>query len=131
MKAGDSTDPSKRRWIRRLVAVLGVALVAAALVIVSSYHSATLGLTVSNGEPYPVQIVLSVNGAVVFNQTLDGGASWSGSHALNWFAPVNPWSCESVKIAGHTNPGLPPINDTLSICSGQPVSVAFSAGGKG
>ena len=124
-------DPSRRRRFRRVAAVIGVILIAAVLVVVTSFHSATLGLTVANDERYSVQFTLFVDGAVVFNQTLGAGQSWSANHALAWFAPVDPWSCETVVVTGHTNAGLHPINDTFPICSGQPISLNFSAGANG
>ncbi|HEV2166154.1 MAG TPA: hypothetical protein VGS23_04140 [Thermoplasmata archaeon] len=124
-------ESAKRRRTRRWIAGIGVVLIAAVLVSVSSFHTAALDLTIKNDAHGAVRVFLSVNGATVFNQTLDAGASWSTTHALSWFAPLDPWSCERVVVVGHTGAGPAPINDTFPVCSGQPVNVTYSTGSGG
>lgn len=120
-----STSPRRKR---RVTLGVGLGLVTAILVTFSSYHSATVQLSVSNHLAYPVFMTFIVNGMQVYNQTMYPGASWHSTLTLNWVGLINPWSCESFPVVGHTNTGNPSENGQAMACSGQPSSVAFSVG---
>jgi hypothetical protein len=118
----------RRKMLRPAIAVaLGVIIVI--LIVATSYHSATVGLTVANNMTSPVHIVMSVNGVTVFNQTLDPGGSWFSHLTVDWVAPVDPTSCETVPIIVLTNTAIPYANSTAELCSGQTDRASYLAGG--